>query len=90
MSKRRKLATQVVAPATVQIIVGRHPTLGNLHRLTRYPNGDIRIQRKDLRSRNPRTGQIERTKFPDILEKFANHQWLWHTIDEHRIFPIKY
>ena len=83
---RKKTAPAADKRTVLDTVTGRHPALGNVHIMTRYTNGEIRIERGDYVSVNPATGEEERTIYPVLdHEEAKNHTWLWSTISLNKI-----
>lgn len=67
----------------LESIAGINPSLNQIHRMSRYKNGMVYIERDPLVSHDPAGGPPKTTPFAPILEKFHDHRFLWDTIKNH-------
>lgn len=78
----RKRTAEVTKPdePPIESIYGRHPSLNQIHRMSRYKNGLVYIEREPLVRPDPAGGPPQTTPFPPLLEKFQDHRFLWDAI----------
>lgn len=76
-ARQRKILDALTPTA---VIVGRHPTMHNLYRLSQYATGDIKIERQPYVSHNPSTGKEELTHYDDLIDLSKNQIGLWTAI----------